>query len=125
MFEKRFKIYNDAIKIMNLLMNRQVNKETDDFVIEFNRDVLDAPFLVPDLIPYLEEIRNRARDSNVDLRMLDVGRGTDVEKKKWEETYRNNYDWFSAQMGAAIKYKGVGEAPITEKFKTYLQIKDQ
>ena len=124
MFEKRFKIYDDAIKIMNLLINRQVAQETDDFVIEFNRDVLDSRLLLPDLVQYLEEIRDRAQETNRDLRLLDMGRGTDAEKKTWQDTYEKNHEWFSAQIGTDIRYRNAGTPPIIKNFGKYLCINE-
>jgi|GEM_PF-4384752 hypothetical protein len=124
MFEKRYAIYEDIMVLIGQIRNqRYPNNET---LFKIMRDVVDAHLILPDIVDYLEEIRNKAMDCKEfnDLLQATQGRPPDDEYETKRQTRERNMSWFNQQVGPLNETRGTGPIPVVEKFKKYIQIKD-
>lgn len=122
MFDKRYQIYANAMTLIGPL--RFGFEPDQQALFKVMRDVVDAHLLLPKLVGYLEEIRDRAMECQEfeKIRLSYNGKPEDDNFRKKSKKAEENYSWFAEQVGPLNEIKGKGPIPITEKFKKYLEI---
>ena len=124
MFNKRYQIYINSMALIHpLCLGFGPNKE---LLNQFRRDVADAHLLLPKLVSYLEEIRDRATECAQfeDLRNFYKGKPPDKNFKTKSKRANENHVWFGKQVYPLYEINGKGMSIVAEKFKPYLQIRD-